>query len=87
MQSWLSWTLLPLHVLSGLSPHGPDLPETTARPGMGMVSLHCSEQPWANFKRRRTRPHLLTGEMSKNLWPSFIHYNANATVTLSEILI
>ena len=70
-----------------ISPRGPGLPETKPRPGTGIASPHCSEQPWPDFKGRRNRPYLSMGEMSKNLWPSFIYYNANARVLLPEILI
>ena len=69
-----------------VSPHGPGLPETKARPGTGIASLHCSKPALANFKARRHKPHLLMGEMSKNLWPSFLYYNANTRVLLPEIL-
>ena len=67
-------------------PHGPGLPETKAGPGTGIASLHCSKPALANFKARRHKPHLLMGEMSKNLWPSFLYYNANTRVLLPEIL-
>lgn len=59
-----------------VSPRGPGFPETKARPGTGIVSLHHSKKPWANVAKRRSRLLLLMGQMPKNVWPSFIHYNA-----------
>lgn len=70
-----------------VSPHGPGLPETKARPGTDRLSPHCSEQPWVDFKGRRNKSHFLMGEMSKNLWPCFIHHNLKARFLLPESLI
>ena len=70
-----------------VSPHSPGLPETKARPGTDRLSPHRSEQPWVDFKGRRNKSHFLMAEMSKNLWPSFIHHYVKARILLPESLI